>query len=568
MNKSLMKKNNLKISICFLLTVLFFNQTAFSAERSAQELILAGNPVYDMATAIFLEAGLWNFADSFPVTIQEMKFHLDEIDYDSLSEQGKKYYDAIYSWCAESSYSLDSHLLSVGLEPSVSLEGYYKTNDDVDWVFDKFSRKPLFDAPLKVSFSDYATVICDLYLGQNRSFMTHDDTYFNIPYAANQIDINFPTTAYLSAGTMLGENNGVSFQIGMSERAIGRTLSGSLIQSEYMEGATYAQLMFYGRKVKFTTSVTELNVNRYYYSHKLEIRLAKKFTFTAFEGALVAQPLELRFLNPLTIFHGFAPWRDYGDHDDMYNCSFLGVKAVYVPVKYLRIYGLFGLSQLQTSYERKNWPDNETPNGMGWQGGVESYIPVFNGYISSGLEFYYAQSYFYLKPSPNATMVRTYNESIGDMDNFYEWIGSPFGPDSIAVTAKIGYEVPKVWSVSLKYLFLAQGELADKKIFGDWGGTELHLDNDDYIWDGYPPDKNHATATGRDYIAERDRTTPSGTPQYSNVFSVSASYFPTNWIEIIGQPSVTFIFNNEHIHDNFDFAFEMTLACRMRLYSF
>lgn len=540
----------------------------FAVPRGAQELVTAGSPIYDRASALFLEAGLWNFADSVPVTVQELEYHLSEIDYDSLSEQGKEMYDSISGYFAEENFSFGEELLNVGLEPSMSLEAYYKSARSVDWTFDRYSRRPALDGLLSVNCAQYFTIMCDLYLGMNRCAMTHNDVYTNVPLNVDHIDINFPTTAYFSSGTIIKERVGVSFQLGMAERAVGRTLGGSAIVSEYMTGATYAQLSAYSHALKFTTSVQQLNVDRYFYFHKLEVRPTKKLTLTALEGQLAAHPLELRFLNPLTIFHGFSPWREYhdesnygGDYDDdeedMYTCAYFGLKAVWVPVKYLRVYGLFAMTQYQTPWETKNWADSLTPNGMGGQLGIESYIPLKGGYVHIGMEGYYAQPYLYLKPSPNSSLVRTYSENLGDKDNIYEWVGSPFGPDTIAATAVLGYERAEKWSLALRYLFLAQGELSDSRIFGRWGGTDLKFDEtraDGGVgWRGYPVD------TG-----ERDQTTPSGIPQFNNRFSLRMSLFPAQWLELIAQPSYAFVFNTAHIHGETKAAFEIALAGRIK----
>ncbi len=534
----------------------------FATVRGDQELITAGSPVYDKATAVFLESGLWNFADSVPVTIEELKFYLSEVDYDSLSESGRTSYDSIQSYFGEENISFDSDIFNIGFEPSLSLEGYYKNNDDIAWVFDKYSRKPLVDLPLTLNASKYFTIMCDLYLWQNRCQMLKKDNYVNVPLSSNQFNLNFPTTAYFSTGTKVTDGFGVSFQTGLAETSVGRTLSGSVIRSEYMTGATYAQLSAYSHKIKYSASITQLNTERYFYMHKLEARPHKSLTISAIEGQLCAKPMELRFMNPLTIFHGFAPWNDYSEDDDMYTSAFMGLKLSWVPVKYLRFYGLFAMTQYQTPYEKSSWGDSLTPNGLGGQAGLESYIPAKGGYFHWGIEGYYAQPYLYLKPSPNSSMVRTYTESIGEQDPIYEWIGSPFGPDSIAGTAVAGYEVPEKWSVTAKYLFLVQGELADDSIFRNAGWMDETLDwyalQNPYSdtannWKGYP----HTAK-------ERDQTTPTGTPQYNHRISVKMTLNPTNWMELVAQPSYVIIFNNGHIKHEKDHGFEIAAGCRIK----
>jgi len=49
--------------------------------------------------------------------------------------------------------------------------------------------------------------------------------------------------------------------------------------------------------------------------HKMDFNF-KRFQFSILEGAMVAAPLELRFLNPVMIFHNYAAWRSYTDYDE------------------------------------------------------------------------------------------------------------------------------------------------------------------------------------------------------------------------------------------------------------
>ena len=57
--------------------------------RGGQELIPSGHWIYDALMAVSLESRTVNFADSAPLTVQELTLYLDEIDYDALSEGGR-----------------------------------------------------------------------------------------------------------------------------------------------------------------------------------------------------------------------------------------------------------------------------------------------------------------------------------------------------------------------------------------------------------------------------------------------------------------------------------------------
>ncbi|MBQ7538243.1 MAG: hypothetical protein IJT42_04690, partial [Treponema sp.] len=383
--------------------------------RSAQELVPSGHWIYDAMMALSLENRALNFADSAPLSIQELRTYLDEVDYDSLSEAGRSQYDRIERYVADRRFALGSDLISISLEPKFNVSAFYKSNDDIDWVYDRYSREPVFDAPFVISCADYFAMDMEISLGSSKGASLKNDNYSNIPYQTKNMDVNFPYSAYFNTGYKFSEKTGVAFQIQQGSQSIGRTLGGSIIWSDHLTGTTQAKLSAYSPNVKYTATISEFNVDKYMYMHNVEARLFKKFTLGVQEGILVYAPMELRFMNPWTIFHGFSPWRDYGDESgdrssddpESHTCAYLGIKAEFTPVKYLRLYGLFAMTQYATPYEKSNWPDSLQPDGLGGQWGAESYIPFREGYLHFGLEASYTQPYLYIKESPNWSLVRT-----------------------------------------------------------------------------------------------------------------------------------------------------------------
>ena len=530
--------------------------------RGAQELIPSRHWVYDALEAISLEARILNFADSAPVSVQHIRDMLAEIDYDSLSEQGRTQYDRIESYFEEAYIGIQSDLLSVGMDVTFNPECFYKSNDDIDWTFDRYSRSGLIEAPVTIGVGDYVTMSATMALEQNKGVTLHDDNYTNIPTSASQIDTNFPHTAYINAGKKLTEKTGVQFMMHLGEQSIGRTQSGSVIWSDYLTGATTGKLTFYAPALQYSAAVTELNVDKYFYYHQLDVRLFKRFSITLLEGLLVYDSLELRYLNPWTIFHGFAAWRDYGDYDgsmdydsddETHTCDYFAVKMEFVPFSGMRLYGLFAMTQYQTPYERSNWPNDVTPDGLGFQGGGEWYIPFASGYLHFGLEGTYTQPYLYIKASPNWSLVRTYSENIGDHAIFYEWIGSPFGPDTIAGELTAGYETPGKLSVDLTYLFMARGEQSGTSVFDsiNWGGQVTQFTSDDADSWCYPTDANGQS---------QYKSTPSGTPEYVNRLSVRLTWQAKPYLQIIAQPAYVLKFNTDHVVGETAHGFEIALA--------
>ena len=554
----------------FLALAAFLLTTAvWAGGRNKRELVKSGSWVYDSLQLLAIQNGKVDFSDNAPLSVAEIELLLSEYDYDSLNENCKFHYDKILSYFEEENFSFTSGIFSAGAGAAVNLEGYYKANDDLAWTYNRYSKEPLLSFPVTLSLGDILTMSTTLDVQQNRSVMERNGTFCNIPFSADDFDINFPDNGYLSLGVDLPSNTALNFRIGMGEQNIGRSLSGSVIFSDYMSGAAWANLEIFSPNIKYNMNVTELNVDKYMYSHILDFRFFNKIHFSAMESILVAAPLELRFLNPLTIYHGMTPWLDYsGDGGEGGTCAYFCLKFAYTPVKNVRLYALYAQDQFQTQYELKNFPNDCTPNAMGFQLGVESYVPVKNGNLHFWLEGYYAQPYLYIKEDPSWSLVRTYRENIGDMGIFYEWVGSPFGPDTIAAEFNAGYECNDRWAINFNYLFKAAGEYSGTNVFDslDWGGHVTGQLSDPSVWP-YPRGSSDA-----DKQAEAKRRQalkcPSGIPEYLNRASIRASYKVNDYFQIVGQGAFVFVFNNDNIEGQFACGPEATLSLRCDLTKF
>lgn len=565
-----MKCRMMRFSLC-LIALTFFSLTLHA--RGKQGLVNCGSWIYDAMTEIAMEEGRVDFSDQAPLSIAEIELYLSEADYDSLSEAGKKNYDRIVDYIAYEPPAFKADIFSISVEPEMNVEGFYKTNDDIDWVYDRYCRQPLLTTPLNVQGGDYFTLSMDVTLREYDGAAILDNNYSNFIYADSKLtpDINFPHTAYGSVGYKFNDNAGVNLQVGMGPQSVGRSLSGSIIWSEYFTGASYANLDVFSKNFRYNMNVTEFNVDKYAYTHRLEVRLFKKLQFSIMESMLVNSSLELRFMNPFTMFHGMAPWRDYGDedgdldHDDpeSHTCDYLAIKAVYVPVKNLRLYGLFAMNQYQTFYERKNWENDTTPNSMAFQAGAESYIPFKGGNFHFWLEGTYTQPYMYVKEDPNWSLVRTYSENLGDKAIFYEWVGSPFGPDTVAGELNMGYEVPGKWDVTASYLFKAAGEYSGTKLFTDdldWGGQDKVPNRENWAY----PDSDKEGGQDR-AKKQQGFSTPHGTPEYLNRVALRASFSPSPLFTISAQPAFVFIFNKDNIDGEFASGGEFAVSAKINL---
>lgn len=457
------------------------------------------------------EVGQTTFANSAPLSIAEIRLYLYEIPYDSLSAVGQKEYRRIQDFLKQSYLGFASGLMSIGIDPSFHPSFFIKSNPDVEWIYDYTQREALFMMPLRITFADVVVIDADFFLGHNYWTTVKNDIYINIPLSFDSIDANVPQRSYISAGGSF-----FNFHLGMGELDIGQTQTGGILFSDTMIAASYAQLSFFSPRIRFVSTPIQLNINRYLYMHRLELRPFKWLSIGLIEGVLISQPFELRFLNPAMIFHSHAAWRDYTGSDgkpsgDSNAGSYWGLTVDIAPFKYTRIYAEFAMNQYQLPFEKHNWPEAslKIPDSIAFQGGIDWQYPLEiphfpSGYIQAGLEAVYTSPWMYILAGKEWSFYRERFELIGPATGtpIRNWVGTPFGPDSIAVQAHIGYMVPAQWNIELRYLFWAKGE-NEQKVFEKIDAGVPH----------YP-----------ETAGEAQKQTPSGDPVYTHKLSACAEY--------------------------------------------
>ena len=560
--------------VFFLCAFFFVSQFSFATEkagRGAQTLIPPRHWIYDSLQILEQESGIVQFSDQAPLTIAQIRSMLLEIEYEDLSAAGKAHYDNILEFFGEKNFSAQASIMQARIEPAANLEGFFKTNDEVPWVYDRFEKKNFLELPITLGVGDYATFFVDVNVAMNKNAKGANDIYLNVPLGVDDFDVNFPHEAYGSLGVMFTESVGINFRVSNMPQNFGRAQTGSIMQSEFLTDATSASLSIFSPIVQYTAGLTQFNTNRYMYSHKADIRIGKKkkFQISLMEACLPYGPMDLRFFNPMMFFHGYASWLDYKAWGSDVG-SFAALKMNFAPVKFLRLYALWSMTQLQLAVEMSEDDedaDNYVPNAMGWQAGVESYIPMGPGHLHLNLEGYYAQPYLYINSSPNWSFVRTSSESNGS-DDFYEWMGTRYGPDTIAATFCASYEVPKKWSAGFKYLFLARGELSEPDIFKriNWGPRILDIKNDkDESWDWvYPVTPDGAINQGP-YKHGRNLAAPSGkNPEFVNIISLNGTYCLKPWLDFFGQTALAIVANSGHEKGRTEISFECALGARFK----
>ncbi|MDR1635948.1 MAG: hypothetical protein LBR93_01290, partial [Treponema sp.] len=372
------------------------------------------------------------------------------------------------------------------------------------------------------------------------------------------IDTNMPKRAYLSMGFPFGQGFGLNFKIGLGDEILGRTKTGSIIFSDNMRGFSYGTLSFYAPFISYAASAMELEVTKYLYLHHLQIRILKRLSFGLVEGVMVNAPFEIRYLNPMMIFHSFSAWESYDDynadlanHPDQYSegesrvGSYLGITLDFRPWKYGRLYGLAAMNQFQIPSEKED-QDSTVPDGLAFQLGYESWIPLsgrlfnrdYRGHLWFGLEGVYTYPYMYILEDKGWSYYRESTEVSNDP--IREWVGSPFGPDSAAGTFWLGYRDSSLWSLSLSFLYLAQGPNSDASIFAK-------------------PNRAYYSHT-RDQMLSMS---PSGTVSHTYQLTLSAKWSPLDWLSLSCQPGYRIVSNYAHQKGRLEQGFELVFSARL-----
>ena len=362
----------------------------FSQVINDSQLIESGHWIYDDFRLLSSETCTGNFTTNTPATVGELKMSFSEYDRESLSPEGQLVYDRAENFLFTQKNLFPGKIFQAGLGFTAAPEVCYKSNEQIDWTYNYFYKNNPLSMDVGLGISDFFSIGGNYFVGKNYKAFNDPKNFTNIPLGYDQFEFMFPRFAFGSLG-YAGENWGINLNVGKEGLTIGSTRTGSIIYNKTFETDCYVQLAAYSNDVKYTMNVAEISADKFIYFHQLDVRLFKKIKIGVLEGALINKPFELRFFNPMVVFHSFAFWKDFinDDEDHFYNegycCSYLGVTFEANPVRYLRLYGLYAMNEIQLPNEHEGkWLSY--PDSLGGQLGAELNIPSdFGGYWKAGL---------------------------------------------------------------------------------------------------------------------------------------------------------------------------------------
>jgi len=418
----------------------------------------------------------------------------------------------------------------VDLNLALQFKALYKSENAPR--IDSFTTYNSTPSPISIAFNILITNYCFFYvdvpLQKNFAATKVSHTYINMPFFQRDLDYHFPTRAGMSFG-------GSFFNISIARGPfnVGRSLSGSMLIADTADRLDYFNASVFLKNFSMDINIIQLQHSRFVFMHELSFRIFKKLAITFHEGLLVNSYFDPRYLNPFMIMHNHAPWHDpwqreskMNSSDDVYTSCQLGITLDAVPVKNLRLYGQFAMNQAQTPSELKSGY-NYIPNGMGGVFGAEWVQPLHIGYLIATLEGLYTVPWFYIGKNKwvsfthyrkeNVHSLKSYNDSKIDI-----WLANPYGPDTAAFFARVGFVELNKWEVSFLYRFVAKGE------------------NEEHFFD---PSKEIApnvyyTFSDVTHVKHSDWAlwkTPSGNPTYFNTLKASFFYNIINNFSLRGE---------------------------------
>lgn len=456
--------------------------TVQSVSASQFKIFSPGEAVIEDIRTLSREAGVSILSLTPPFAGAELENALASIDSATLSEPAREAYARVQA-ALDPRPSFHDGPFGFSIHPELAVEARGRTNGEIPWTKTEGDSRSFLSAPIEMFLTDRAYAAGNLDLRSDPSFYDKGSSLFgtNVPYAAERIDLNVPLRAFLAAG-----GSWWSFQIGRDKLDFGSAFTGNLAVSDAPDYHDFARLSFFSPNFKYSLlvshlplSVGDLNAEgfgpakdaleattqRYFYYHRWDVRLFNRLSIGLGEGVMVGNSApELRFLNPLAVYHGFFSWGDYdkwtsesGAEGDMVG-SLMNLDLDWAIAPSFALYGQFVMNQFATSYEKKRWPEDGSPNGLGFLAGAEYATALGSVRSSFAFEFVYADPYLYELSSPFASYIwmRRLSE-LSKKAPRYAWLGHPEGRDFMLYALRAHFSRGP-YDLTLRASYKLQGE--------------------------------------------------------------------------------------------------------------
>jgi hypothetical protein len=422
-----------------------------------------------------------------PFSGNEIRTILEDIDPDGLSGPGTAAYDRLAK-ALNPPLALPGRLFNLNFRIQAAPELRLRTNDEVYWTRGIHDSPAFLKIPVNLYFTDYLLLNAEPALTSEPASYEDEGARLttNIPYLPERVDLNLPLRAFAAAAGPWW-----SFQIGRDRLSFGPGNTGNLALSDTPDFYDFARLSFFSPFFKYSFLISQMPLStealfspgfgpaspgelthttqRYLYMHRIDARFFRRLSLGFTEGIMVGNsPPELRFFTPLGLFHSFFAWSDYeswqgtGPRGSAGEGSMVGslfsVDLEWALMPNWALYGQFVMNEFSTSYEKKQWPDAQPPNGLGYLAGLE-YRRSLNSWRASFYgEAVYTDPYLYVLSSPFASFISMRRlPELGKKEPRYRWIGHPSGRDTLLIALGADF-LKEPWDFSLGVSFTRRGE--------------------------------------------------------------------------------------------------------------
>jgi len=480
-----------------------------------QKIRPLGDPIWEDLDAVLLDAGRVELSPTPPYSDARILAELDAIDPARLSAPAQDAYSRIRNELSDGLPLRSGPMAAkIGLDATPALE--WRSSKSAPWIVGYADRPPLLSVPFELSFADSVYGYSALALTADPDLVAAEPLSgfgFNaaeLAAAPIGVDTTFPFRAFGSVG-----GSWWNFQIGRDRLSFGSAGPWNLTISPAAEFYDFARLTLFAPGFAYSGLVIQLDPERNLYLHRFDFRFGGGFSLGLTEASLVGYaPLELRFFNPLMVFHGYEAWSDYtasGISSKEGSSNEIGMEINWSPLPWFAFSAQYAMNQISDPLKALFWPTavSEIPNGEAYLASLSLRAPLWEAFFVAKLTGAYTTPLAYLSPgstyqaseipdgieSPISWIYDRPSKSNYGPESSLAWIGFSEGPDTILADFSAGLDAGAAWSVLADFEWMAHGQEDSFTTNNDWDtvGTSLAL-----------------------------LTTPSGTAEYDFVTGLSA----------------------------------------------
>ncbi|MCL2800154.1 MAG: capsule assembly Wzi family protein [Treponema sp.] len=526
----------------FILIILFFVSILIYGQL--YDMILTGDPVLQDLRFLTIETGRPFLSFSPPLSQSEIKKYLDKIDESLLSAPALEAYNRILNRLNPTApfLSYSDEIFSAHLNVNLNLVGRIRFNEDVSWEPYNSKIEPFAAFPVRFFFSDFIQLYAEPGISMRTGAYGNGSADLNIPTGYYEYNSSMPLRVFAAAGGSFW-----NFQLGRDRLYWGTANLGSLTfndNSPYME---YARLSLFSSSFKYSLLINQMPLTlhdslfnipgwdlpenlrnsqqRYLYLHRFDFTLFDRVNIGLMEGVIVGNSsIELRYLNPLMIFHSFFSWENYDKwkspydgSDGFINGSIISLELNWNIIKNLAFYGQIVINDFATSSEMEEDPSDWRPNGVGYLAGI-TYSHSFKDWGAVFyLEFLYTDPYLYMLSSPFASFIQL---DLHENDYNYYLLG--FSRDTIGLTLGAHIFNNDTLNFTGSLSWISRGSHNKDGVKWDWQKGEEAF----------------------------NETTPSGIAENKFILSIGGTWKPYPWLLFKTNITGILSFNNNHVQGN------------------